>query len=397
MKYPVFVSENPRLALYAFLAIAMSGFGQTFFISIFGAEIRAEFVLSNSRYGFYYGLATLGSALTLLKLGELADRWALWRVTLLAILLLATGCLFLGLAPGWIWLLLGFFLVRLGGQAMLSHLGMTVAGRYFRRSRGRIMALTAAGFPLAEACLPALAGLILSRYGWRLPWFIAAATVIFLALPLLLLLARRAVHPQRLAQAQTAEDEPQLTRGQMLRDSGFYQVLPASLVTPFVVTALLFHQASIAELQGWPLMTISQAFIGFALGHFASLFMAGPLVDRWGARAILPVGLLPIFAGLLVLGFTNADWTPYLYLTLTGATLGIINTAVGAFWPERYGVLHVGAIRSVSQAAMVFSTAVAPLFMGLLLDAGLAVSTIGLLLAVLVGSCALLAALVRPL
>src|SRR6056297_2439260 len=159
MKYPLFFSENPRLALYAPLAIATSGFGQTFFVSVFGAAIRADFSLSNSSYGFYYGLATLCSALTLLKLGEVVDRWDLWRVTLLAVMLLATGCLVLGLAPHWSLLLPGFYLLRLGGQAMLSHLGMTVAGRYFQRSRGRIMALTAAGFPLVEASLPALAGL----------------------------------------------------------------------------------------------------------------------------------------------------------------------------------------------------------------------------------------------
>jgi len=127
------------------------------------------------------------------------------------------------------------------------------------------------------------------------------------------------------------------------------------------------------------------------------LFLAGPLIDRWSARRSLPVALLPLIAGLLVLGFSNASWTPYLYLSLIGGTLGVINTAVGAFWPERYGVRHVGAIRSVSQAAMVFSTAVAPLILGLLLDAGFSAATIGLLMAVLVGSCALLALMVRPL
>lgn len=397
MKYPLFFSENPRLALYAPLAIATSGFGQTFFVSVFGAAIRDDFSLSNSSYGFYYGLATLCSALTLLKLGEVVDRWDLWRVTLLAVMLLATGCLVLGLAPHWSLLLPGFYLLRLGGQAMLSHLGMTVAGRYFQRSRGRIMALAAVGFPLAEASLPALAGLILIHYNWRLSWFLAATAVIVLALPLLLLLASRAVHPRRLAQEQTPADGPQLTRRQMLRDSGFYLVLPATLVTPFVITALLFHQASIAELQGWPLVTVSQAFIGFALGHFASLFLAGPLIDRWGAKRSLPVALLPLLGALLVLGLSKSDWTPYLYLTLAGSTLGIVSTATGAFWPERYGVRHVGAIRSVSQAAMVFSTAVAPLILGLLLDAGLSATAIGLLLASLVGSCALLAVTVRPL
>ncbi len=396
MKYPAFIRENPPLALYAPLATATSGFGQTFFVSIFGAGIRAEFSLTNSAYGLYYGLATLCSALLLLRLGGLVDRWALWRVTLLAVLLLCAGCLVLGLAPHWGLLIPGFLLIRLGGQAMLSHLGMTVAGRYFLQSRGRIMALTAAGFPLAEATLPAAASLILINSGWRLPWLAAAGFLLLVALPVLLSLARQAAHPAETERESVADGRPSLTRSQTLRDPGFYLILPAALVTPFTVTAIIFHQAAIAEIRHWPTEVVGLAFSGFALGHFASLFLAGPLIDRWGAQRSLPLALAPLFSGLLVLGLTDALWTPYLYLALTGATLGAVGAASGALWPERYGTRYIGAIRSVAQAAMVFSTAVSPFLIGALLDAELSPSVVALVLAALVALCASLVALVRP-
>lgn len=396
MKYPEFVKENPRLALFAPLALATSGFGQTFFVSVFGAGIRGEFGLSNSSYGLYYGLATLCSALLLLKLGGLVDRWDLWRITLLALVLLISGCLILGLAPHWSLLIPGFLLIRLGGQALLSHLGMSVAGRYFLHQRGRIMALTGAGFPLAEATLPAMAGFILVRAGWRLPWLLAAGAVLLVALPVLMSLARHAEHPASRDDRQTSSGPASLTRRQMLSDSGFYLVLPACLITPFAVTALLFHQAMIAEIRHWPLEVVGLAFSGFALGHLASLFIAGPLVDRLGAQRSLPLTLAPLFSGMLVLGLTDAFWTPYLYLTLTGFTLGGVSAAGGALWPERYGVRHIGAIRSVAQAATVFSTAIAPFILGALLDAGLSPGTLGFLLAALVALSAALVTLVRP-
>lgn len=98
---------------------------------------------------------------------------------------------------------------------------------------------------------------------------------------------------------------------------------------------------------------------------------AGQLVDRSGAQRALALGLLPIFSGLLVLAFTDAIWTPDIYLALTGASLGCTGAAAGAIWPERYGVRHLGAIRSVAQAAMVLSTALSPILMGSLLDAGM--------------------------
>lgn len=99
--------------------------------------MRTAFNLSHSAYGLTYSLATLGSAALLLTLGSLLDRWSLSRVTLLAIAVLGAGCLILGFA-GYIWMLaLGFLLVRFGGQAMLSHIGMTTAGRYFSQHRGK--------------------------------------------------------------------------------------------------------------------------------------------------------------------------------------------------------------------------------------------------------------------
>ena len=396
MKYPKFVRENPALAVYAPLAVATSGFGQTFFVSVFGAGIRADFGLSHSTYGLCYGVATLCSALLLLRLGGLADRWDLWRITLLALLLLVGGCLLLGLSVHWLMLLPGFLLIRLGGQAFLTHLGMTVAGRYFLHSRGRIMALTAAGFPLAEATLPVLANLILIQAGWRMPWLAAASALLLVALPILLTLARWAPHPEAQEHHAPGEQRASLSRAETLRDPGFYLVLPATLITPFTVTAILFHQTAIAEIRQWPPEVVGLAFSGFALGHFISLFFAGPLIDTWGAQRSLPVSLLPLGCGLLVLALSDTSWTPYLYLALAGATLGAVGAASGALWPERYGTRHIGAIRSVAQAAMVFSTAVAPFFLGFLLDAGFSVALLAGLLAALVAGCAALTLLARP-
>ncbi|MFW6387628.1 MAG: MFS transporter [Thermodesulfobacteriota bacterium] len=383
MKYPAFTQENPPLALYALLATASSGFGQTFFVSVFGASLRHEFALSNSTYGLCYGVATLCSAMLLIRFGVLADHWSLSRVTALALTILASGCVVLGSATHWLVLMGGFLLIRFGGQAMLAHLGMTVAGRYFRLGRGRIMALTAAGFPLAEAILPAAAGFVLAQnwWGeWRLPWFGAALFLLLLVLPLMASLARGARHPARLAAAQDDEVGQHLSRAEVLKDPGFYLVLPATLAAPFSVTALMFHQSTIGELRGWSLEVIATSVSCFALGHFVSLFAAGPLVDRLGAQRALPLILLPMGCGMLVLAFTAASWTPYLYLGLVGTTMGGSGTANGALWPERYGTRHIGAIRSVAQATLVFSTALAPFLAGAVLDSTASATTMALYL-----------------
>ena len=53
-----------------------------------------------------------------------------------------------------------------------------------------------------------------------------------------------------------------------------------------------------------------------------------------------------------------------------GFSYGISTTLFGALWPEVYGVKHLGAIRAVTVAIMVFATAMGPGLTGFLIDLG---------------------------
>ena len=381
---PAFIRTNPKLAFFALLAVAASGFGQTFFIAIFGGALRDEFNLSNSWYGASYSGATLLSAFVLLGAGTLVDRWPLKRVAALGVLLLCGGCLVLAFAQSAWMLLPGFFLLRFAGQGFMTHMGMTTAGRYFTANRGKVIALAALGFPIAEALLPTSGSLIIQHSGWRNVWFLSAGVLLLAVLPALLWLAGDTGEKSQQIADGGRENEGDFTRGQVLKDPGFYCLLPAALMTPFVVTAVLFHQGAIADERGWSLSVLAGAFGGYAAGHLLALFFAGSLVDRFGAQRSLPMALLPMVAALLLLAFSHASWVPYVYLALIGIAQAGTGTAGSALWPERYGSTHLGAIRSISQASMVFSTAASPLLIGLMLDQGVNVMGVALLLAVIV-------------
>lgn len=373
---------------FALLAMASSGFGQTFFISVFGSELREAFGLSHTAYGTYYGLATICSALLLLRAGPWADTWPLRRLTTLTVGLLALGCVLVGLAPHVAVLALGFLLIRFAGQGLIAHIGITTAARSFQANRGKAVAISATGLPLAEAVLPATAVLLIALGGWRLPWLAAAAVLILLLLPLLTGLARRTAatplpdHPAEStpSHGETAIDH--FTRGEALRDPGLYMLLPAALSSPFVVTAVLFHQAAIAEIRGWPLELVATAFTGFATGHLLMLLAAGPLIDRISARRTLPLTVMPMALGLALLALFPDPWVAFAYLALTGMSVGAVATASGSVWAERYGTRYLGSIRSVAQAVMVVSTAAAPIVFGLLLDLGMSLASLAALLSV---------------
>jgi len=378
---PRFIREQPHLAAFALLATVGSGFGQTFFVSIFGGELREAFDLSHAAYGALYAGATVTSALLLLRAGTLVDHLALHHVSLATVLILAAGCLLIGLSSHVSVLWLAFVLIRLGGQGMMGHLAMTVAARYFSRHRGKAVALAALGFPLSEAIFPVTAVMLISLGGWPLPWLLGALILIGLILPAMWLLSRNTPMPQQLVSAPPGDrDSNQFTRAQALRDPGLYLLLPAAFMSGFIVTGMFFHLSGIAAYRGWSLVLVAGAFSGYAAGHLLGLLAAGPLVDRLGAQRFLPVALWPMAAGLLLLAVFTDSWVLSVYMGLTGITAGFSSTASGAIWAERYGIRHLGAIRSVAQTVIILSTAVSPALFGLLLDYGISVTRLALLL-----------------
>ncbi len=386
-----FIRHQPRLALYAFAAVAVSGFGQTFFVSVMGGALREAYGLSHTTYGSIYSGATVLSAVLLLRLGVLADTWSLTGVTTLAVFVLAAGCLAVGLAPSGLLLGLGFVLIRFGGQGLLAHLGMTTAARYFADQRGKAVALAQLGFPVAEAALPAGAVLMMGGFGWRASWLAGGLFLVAAAWPLLVFLSRRPPALTRVGAEDGSGGASSATRGEVLRDPGFYLVLPATLATPFVMTALFFHQVAVAEAQGWSVALLGKAFAGYAAGHLLTLFGAGSVVDRLSAGRTLPLGLMPMAAGLVLLASADGTWVAFAYLVLLGVTQGLAATAGGAVWAERYGVLHLGGIRAMTQAAMVVSTAAAPVLLGVFLDLGVRTELLAACMAAAVVAVALLA------
>jgi len=395
-RLPSFIRQQPALAAFALLATAGSGFGQTYLVAVFGTVLRESFALSHGLYGMLYGGATVCSALVLLRIGALADDWPLSRLVTLAVAILALGCTVLGLATHAVALTLGFFLIRLGGQGLMSHIGLTTAGRYFYRHRGKVIALSGSGFALSEALLPMTAVALIALVGWRGSWLLAAAFLLLVLLPLYRRLTRHAPLPVTLESGGNGVVAVGWRRDEVLRDTGFYLLLPASVVTPFVVTAILFHQGAIAATKGWPLPLMAGAFGGYAAGHLLALFISGAVVDRFTAQRTLPLSLLPMTVAMLLLATSSGQWTPLAYLTLTGMTQGAMATAGGALWPERYGTRHLGAVRSMVQAVMIVATAIAPVMIGVLLDAAVTIATLASLLAALTLVSALLALAARP-
>lgn len=369
-----FLRDNaPFLAAGALLSLG-SSFGQTFFISIFAGEIRAEFGLSHGAWGGIYTLGTTLSALVMIWAGGLTDRFRARRLGPAAMTLLALACLCMAVLPGsWGWALVPvIFLLRFAGQGMLTHISVVAMARWFAAGRGKALSIASMGVALGQAVLPVIFVAGLGLIDWRLLW-VAAAALSLMAVPLALRLLRRERTPQSIAQdSQSLGMEGRhWTRLGAVRHWLFWMLVPALMGPPAWGTALFFQQVHLAEVKPWSLgqwVALMPVFTGMTI---AGTFAAGAALDRLGTARLMPFLMLPWTLAFLVLSQADGLGLAALGLAIAGFGGGVQAVLPGAFWAEFYGTRHIGAIKSAAAAVMVLGTAIGPGVSGVLIDRGI--------------------------
>ena len=369
-----FLRENASWLLAGLLLAFGSNFGQTFFISLFGGEYRRELDLTDGEFGLLYTVATLGSAILLVNTGWIADRMPMRRLGAFVLVGLAGVCLLMSQVQN-IWVFgLAIFGLRYAGQGMLSHVGVTAIARWFVASRGRALAVASWGHPIGEGLLPPTVAWLLTQMEWRSVWIVCAVFLLLGLAPLYTLVLKGERVPtgtETAGKVVTGIGGKHWTRPEVLRHRVFWLLIPALMASPMIGTAGLFHQAHIAEIKGWTLLQFTSGFTTYAIVSVMFSLIFGMLLDRFSALSVLPLYLLPLATGMLVLSQFNGVWVPHVYLGMIGASAGAGGATMGAMWAELYGTKNLGSIRSLSMAAMVFSTALGPGLSGSLIDLGI--------------------------
>lgn len=366
-----FLKDNFRWLAAGFLLTFFSAFGQTFFISLFVGDIRAEFGLSHGDFGAVYMAATLASALALTYVGKSVDRFSVIQVASAVIIMLGLFTVSMALAPSLLLVGITLFGLRLFGQGMMTHTSMTAMARWYSAQRGRAVSIATIGFPVGEAVLPVSFVALSSAFGWRTAWGIAAGLLFFVALPVIRMLLTRDRTPHSSSGNEAGETGRQWTRGQVLADPLFWVLSAGVLAPPFIGTAIIFHQVYLTELRGWSRELFASAFIVMSATSLLAALMVGAAVDRFTAVRIMPFVLIPITLACLMLASVHGALAAFAFMGLLGISAGGSSTLVGALWPELYGTRHLGAVRSVIFAMMVFASALGPGLVGWMIDAGI--------------------------
>lgn len=370
MTFLAFLRGNARWIAGGFLLTFFSSFGQTFFISLSAGDIRREYGLSHGDFGMLYMVATLASAFTMPRFGQIVDKYSPRTVTLIIVPMLALASIAMALSQSLLLLVFTIYLLRLFGQGMMTHNALTAMARWFSAQRGRAVSIATLGHNTGEAVFPLIFVAIAAAIGWRNTWLVAAAFLVVVALPLIAGLIWQERAPR------TSDPQPRKapvrdwTRGEVVRDPLFYMLLLGVMAPGFIGTTIFFHQVYLVELRGWSLEMFASSFTFMASMTVVFALVAGQLVDRFSATALLPSFLLPLSAACLVLASFDGPWSAFAFMGLLGISYGFSSTLFGAVWPEVYGLKHLGAIRALTVAIMVFATAMGPGLTGYLIDLG---------------------------
>ena len=110
-----------------------------------------------------------------------------------------------------------------------------------------------------------------------------------------------------------------------------------------------------------------------------TLFISGFLIDKFTSRKILIYMNIPLLLATLVIIYYDDPFTAFIFLGLIGISNGFANVLGSSTWAEIYGVKHIGSIKALTTALMVFSTAFGTAFFGILIDNGFSIEEIAVI------------------
>jgi len=370
-----------KIIIFGFIFTFFSSFGQSFFIGLFNSDIRIDLNISHGQFGTIYALATLLSSFTLIWIGKKIDDIKLIYFSLFVILLLFFSSIFFSFVNSIYLLFFGIFFLRLSGQGLMSHTATTAVSRFFDKSRGKALSVTWLGLSVAEFIMPITIVFFLSIYSWRSIW-LSIALLIILFLPLFSFLAIKEITLSSREKEDFIFKKNNIknwTRKEVLFDPKFYLISLLMVALPAINTGVFVYQSFILDSKNWGDFVIAKSFMAYAVLSVLTLFISGPIIDKFTSRKLLPFMNIPSLFAMLILFYFDNYVSAYFLLGLMGISNGLANVLGSSTWAELYGVKHLGSIKALTTAMMVFATAFGTAIFGMIIDLGYSIELIAII------------------
>ena len=263
----------------------------------------------------------------------------------------------------------------------MSHTATTSVSRYFSLNRGKALSATWLGLSAAEFIMPITIVFFLTIYSWRSIW-LSIGLLVILFLPIISFLTIKNI---TLSSRESTKERfkknniKSWKRREILLDPKFYLISLVMLALPAINTGVFVYQSFILESKGWGEFVIAKSFMFYAALSVATLFISGPIIDKFTSRKILLLMNIPSLIAMLILFYFDNNLSAYFVLGLMGISNGLANILGSSTWAEIYGVKYIGSIKALTTAMMVFATAFGTAIFGLIIDFGYSIEVIAII------------------
>ncbi len=377
----MFNSLSLKVILFGFIFTFFSSFGQSFFLGLFNSSIRDALSITHGQFGTIYASATLLSSLVIIWVGKKIDDIDVFKFGTFVTLLLSFSCYFFSKVSSVTFLFIAIFLMRFSGQGLMSHTATTTISRYFTKSRGKALSTGWFGLSTAEFILPVFIIYLLTFMEWRSIWINISFVILLLPIISYLLIKNIKLDSREIDNNKNKRNIKikNWKRIEVIKDYRFYIVCANMLAMPWIATGIFVYQSFILSSKNWGPYVIAQSFMAYSILSVITLFIAGFLIDKFSSRKLLIYMNLPFLLSLFLIIVFDNPLVSFLFLGLIGISNGLANVLGSSTWAEVYGVKHIGSIKALTTALMVFSTAFGTAVFGLLIDKGFSIEEISII------------------
>ena len=377
----MFNSLSLKVILFGFIFTFFSSFGQSFFLGLFNSSIRDALSITHGQFGTIYASATLLSSLVIIWVGKKIDDIDVFKFGTFVTLLLSFSCYFFSKVSSVIFLFIAIFLMRFSGQGLMSHTATTTISRYFTKSRGKALSTGWFGLSTAEFILPVFIIYLLTFMEWRSIWINISFVILLLPIISYLLIKNIKLDSREIDNNKNKRNIKikNWKRVEVIKDYRFYIICANMLAMPWIATGIFVYQSFILSSKNWGPYVIAQSFMAYSILSVITLFITGFLIDKFSSRKLLIYMNLPFLLSLFLIIVFDNPIVSFLFLGLIGISNGLANVLGSSTWAEVYGVKHIGSIKALTTALMVFSTAFGTAVFGLLIDKGFSIEQISMI------------------
>ena len=361
-----------RWALVVLCMVGVSTGPGAFLLGSLGlvlGDLETEFGWTRAGVSAAVSAMMIATAATTPFIGALIDRFGVRAVLIPSVL--SVGLLMIAVTQVtslWQFIVIYTAMGVLGAGAGSVGFLRLLAG-WFDRSRGLAIGIAGSGTGLGFAYVPLLAERAVDAWGWRGTYFMLAAIVLCVTLPMIVLALKPDPALAEPSDGETAKaEETGLTLSQAARSRDFWAMLATFVVVACVLYGVIPHLVPMLEGRGFATAAAAGVASIFGLATFGGRVLIGWLVDRFEARRVAAVffGLSAI--GMALLAVPLPMWAVLLSALLLGGSLGAEVDMLALLVSRYFGLRCFARIFGTLFSAVMVAMSIGPVLFGVVFD-----------------------------